>query len=136
MTAVGARLSQRAHRSGQWKLCAHCKTRFVRRANMSAPEWRRRIYCGVACGNVARHESGVLFQKPVVPDPGWMSEAACLDSRFDFVPDSKEAAAGALSACRGVECPVRQQCLAFATATRAYGVWGGKYFVYGEAKTS
>jgi hypothetical protein len=55
----------------------------------------------------------------------WHASAACAGSSFNFVP-REETASGVEKAqrwCHG--CPVRSECLAWATLYRAEGYWGG-----------
>lgn len=57
--------------------------------------------------------------------PDWRLEAACrgMDANV-FFPDSEEDAGPARAVCAG--CPVRDECLEFALATRQMdGIWGG-----------
>lgn len=69
-------------------------------------------------------------------DASWMVSGGCRGSLCDFVPDSKQDAQPALAECRGSSCPVRSQCMAYAVDTRAYGVWGGAYLVWGQVKAA
>jgi hypothetical protein len=126
MTALGTR----PHRDRTAKTCASCGLEFPRLAKNSGPEWRRRRYCTVACS-----VRGLRDKQP--PRPGiqescaWMDRAACRGSLAEFVPDSKADAQQALRECQESSCPVRAQCLRFASDTGAHGVWGGHYLTYG-----
>lgn len=58
-------------------------------------------------------------------DTTWRDQAACANSKFDFIPDI-ETTAGATQAqawCRS--CPVRTRCLAWAMLHSTEGYWGG-----------
>ncbi len=65
-----------------------------------------------------------LFHPP--PRRPWLDQAACVDVALSvFFSDDGWDLLEALAICRG--CPVRQQCLEYALATRErHGVWGGK----------
>jgi WhiB family redox-sensing transcriptional regulator len=74
-----------------------------------------------------RENTTIAAAQPVVAPPRWDGTAACaqLDPNL-FFPDEEdgEQAAQAKAVCAG--CPVRQQCLDYALATRIpVGVWGG-----------
>lgn len=61
-----------------------------------------------------------------IDDPrSWREDAACrTEDTAVFFPDSEDAAGPALAIC--ATCPVREECLEFALATRQDdGVWGG-----------
>ena len=63
-------------------------------------------------------------------DPDWRSQSACLtaDPELFFPLSSVGPSLDQLAAAKKVcgRCPVRQQCLDFALATRQpHGVWGG-----------
>jgi WhiB family redox-sensing transcriptional regulator len=55
----------------------------------------------------------------------WQADAPCATADFDFVPDEETEAslAEVQRWCRA--CPVRQECLLWATLHRAEGYWGG-----------
>lgn len=55
----------------------------------------------------------------------WRAQAACRNSDVEiFFPSSDEAAGAAKAVC--ATCPVREECLEWALATRQQeGVWGG-----------
>ncbi|HEX2848975.1 MAG TPA: WhiB family transcriptional regulator [Acidimicrobiales bacterium] len=55
----------------------------------------------------------------------WQADAACRDTETDiFFPASESDAGPALAIC--AVCPVREQCLEWALATRQHdGIWGG-----------
>lgn len=61
------------------------------------------------------------------PDEAWRQDAACLGAEADlFFPVGEESdeAARAKEICGG--CPVREDCLAYAFATKQTdGIWGG-----------
>ena len=58
-------------------------------------------------------------------DTPWRARAACRDLDTNlFFPDSEDDAPPALAVCAA--CPVRDECLEFALATRQHdGIWGG-----------
>jgi hypothetical protein len=127
------------HPAGQMKSCDECAVEFRRKVDTSASDWEQRRFCSVRCSNTQRQRLGVLVSAasgPRLPEPPplreWTRDAACQDSWFDFVPDTRAEALPALFECQTSRCPVATECLAFALATRAHGVWGGQFLRFGE----
>jgi hypothetical protein len=110
------------------KMCPECCKPFHRGPNHSRREWASRKFCSIPCAVAGKGHSHPI----PLPSQKWMGSAACHDSLLEFVPDSKVEALPALGACQGSGCPVTRECLAFGRATRAHGVWGGKFLRYGK----
>lgn len=69
--------------------------------------------------------TSALDLSALVPSGTWQQDAACRDADPDlFFTNDEEHHQAALALCAA--CPVRQQCLEHALATREpYGIWGG-----------
>lgn len=136
-TAAWLRAAQ-PHPSGDTKPCLRCGRTITRASGVGARQWSSRLYCSKNCSAHAENHRRSAANKGRLAELGEIVRdgAACRDSDVDFVPDSKQDALGAMVLCHQSHCPVRSQCLAYGMATRAYGVWGGSYLVYGEAKAS
>lgn len=112
------------------KTCPECCKPFHRGPNHSRKEFAARKFCSIPCAVSGKRHTPPQRGQPVSTQ--WMQHAACQDSWFDFVTDSRIEALPALFECQGSACPVAAACFAFASATRAHGVWGGQFFRYGE----
>lgn len=113
------------------KVCAECCKPFHRGPNHSRREFAARKYCSTPCSAASKRDRRGP-RTLASPSQAWMGDAACQDSWIDFVPDSRVEALPALFECQASKCPVAAECLAFAKATRAHGVWGGQFFRFGE----
>src|SRR5689334_16635560 len=58
-----------------------------------------------------------------VDRPRWQHNARCRTSAIDFFATAPDAIAAAKAVC--ADCPVRADCLAYAIANEACGIWGG-----------
>lgn len=72
-----------------------------------------------------RRTSDTAFSRPVpVRESEWRQRAACRDTEPEiFFSETEPGAVRARTICSA--CPVRPQCLAFALAADAWGVWAG-----------
>lgn len=135
-------LGPRYHGSGATKPCDQCGGQVRRRANTSATHWADRRYCSTACVNRARiakrgrptSTASPRIQQQV-PQP-WMQSAPCRGQPEDFVPDTHATAGPAIRFCVEHRCLFAAPCLAYGQATKAHGVWGGRYLEFGKIITS
>lgn len=58
-------------------------------------------------------------------DVEWQDDAACNGVPFNFIPTTESEAGLSLARAWCDTCPVRQECLLWATLHRAEGYWGG-----------
>lgn len=65
-----------------------------------------------------------------------MRFAPCRGQPEDFVPDARGTATPAIRFCVEHRCVFAAPCLAYGTATKAHGVWGGRYLEFGKIITS
>jgi hypothetical protein len=114
-------ISHAAHPSGDTKPCAGCGRTIYRTSHMDTRAWRDRRYCTKSCAATATNRTRAAADM----DQTWRSNAACRDSRLEFVPDTKAAGRAPAALCHS--CPVRAACLAYGVATRQWGVWGGRW---------
>lgn len=112
------------------RVCASpaCGKPLTQRPNEPDHRYRNRQTCGLECGRTigGRSESR---PKPVpAQDVSWQDRAACrdIDDAELFFPvgtDPERCEDGAKAIC--ATCPVTSQCLSFALAMKATGIWGG-----------
>lgn len=117
--------------------CRACGKTLARRGTEKASAFNRRSHCDHTCAKDAQRQarqrptqrgpSGPYMPPRLLPGYGWMARASCRDedpelffSDHHSMPD-KARVDEARSVCRW--CPVRGECLAYALATDAYGVW-------------
>jgi WhiB family transcriptional regulator, redox-sensing transcriptional regulator len=129
------------------KVCGNCKHSFPKRQSESHAQYEDRRYCSVTCTGQARRVRAVQagpgtpgtptnaaaraarLMRPVnaaVADPKWRNQALCAGMDGEqFFPDrdGEWEAREAKALCSG--CPARSDCLIWALAADADGIWGG-----------
>lgn len=119
------------------KNCAGCGRVYPRPRKCANGNWKTRRYCSVTCAN---RDRSVGLEKTATPAPRcaqtWMRYAPCRGQPQDFVPDTHGTAQPAIRFCVEHRCLFAAPCLAYGQATKAHGVWGGRYLEFGKITTS
>jgi WhiB family redox-sensing transcriptional regulator len=123
------------------KTCQQCGTTLARRGDEKASAYNRRRYCDRQCADRSRDSRrGTKHMEPrtriadaiftASGDHKWMGRAACRgeDPELFFADDARsvnerERVGEARAVCG--PCPVRRECLRYALATKAHGIWAG-----------
>lgn len=128
------RRRERAAKAPGTKPCLYCGHRYDA-GRPGTRGYERRRYCSAHCRDAALknaprvHGNHRLPIDAPVTDPNWRNRAACRDEDPEvFFADSQSAADrrtrdAARAICR--RCPVTADCLRWALAADAYGIWGG-----------
>lgn len=113
------------------KQCEHCGADYTMGSEGRA-RYAQRRYCSTACVHDAGIKPTLTTRRTFTADtaPAWQHNAACRgepDPEIFFPAtrseEDRQRATEALTICR--RCPVQRDCLAWAIAADADGIWGG-----------